>query len=86
MHDLRVSVIDACNFRCGYCMPAENQYRFLRSHELLSVDEITRLVRIFVALGVRKIRLTGGEPLLRKELPDIIRNLTQIDGIEDVAL
>jgi len=86
MHDLRVSVIDACNFRCGYCMPAENQYRFLRSHELLTVDEITRLVRIFVALGVRKIRLTGGEPLLRKELPDIIRNLTQIDGIEDVAL
>jgi len=86
MHDLRVSVIDACNFRCGYCMPAENQYRFLRSHELLTVDEITRLVRLFVSLGVRKIRLTGGEPLLRKELPDIIRSLNRIDGIEDVAL
>ena len=68
MRDLRISVMDRCNFRCPYCMPRETfheQYRFLGSHERLSFDEIVRLARLFVQLGVRKLRLTGGEPLLR---------------------
>ena len=68
MRDLRISVMDRCNFRCPYCMPRETfheRYRFLGSHERLSFDEIVRLVRLFVQLGVRKLRLTGGEPLLR---------------------
>jgi len=89
MHDLRISVMDRCNFRCPYCMPRETyheRYRFLGSHERLSFDEIVRLTRLFVQLGVRKLRLTGGEPLLRANLPDLIGDLTDIPGVEDVAL
>jgi GTP 3',8-cyclase len=89
MRDLRISVMDRCNFRCPYCMPRETyheRYRFLGSHERLSFDEIVRLTRLFVQLGVRKLRLTGGEPLLRANLPDLIGDLTDIPGIEDVAL
>ena len=89
MRDLRISVMDRCNFRCPYCMPRETfheQYRFLGSHERLSFDEIVRLARLFVPLGVRKLRLTGGEPLLRANLPELIGDLTAIAGIEDVAL
>src|SRR5579863_8342443 len=89
MRDLRISVMDRCNFRCPYCMPRETfheQYRFLGSQERLSFDEIVRLARLFVQLGVRKLRLTGGEPLLRANLPDLIGDLTAIAGIEDVAL
>jgi len=89
LRDLRISVMDRCNFRCPYCMPRETyheQYRFLGSHERLSFDEIVRLARLFVQLGVRKLRLTGGEPLLRANLPDLIGDLTTIPGIEDVAL
>ena len=89
MRDLRISVMDRCNFRCPYCMPRETfheRYRFLGSHERLSFDEIVRLARLFVRLGVRKLRLTGGEPLLRANLPDLIGDLTDIAGIEDVAL
>ena len=89
MRDLRISVMDRCNFRCPYCMPRETyheRYRFLGSHERLSFDEIVRLARLFVQLGVRKLRLTGGEPLLRAGLPDLIGDLTDIAGIEDVAL
>jgi cyclic pyranopterin phosphate synthase len=89
MRDLRISVMDRCNFRCPYCMPRETfheRYRFLGSHERLSFDEIVRLARLFVPLGVRKLRLTGGEPLLRANLPDLIGDLTDIPGIEDVAL
>jgi cyclic pyranopterin phosphate synthase len=89
MRDLRISVMDRCNFRCPYCMPRETfheQYRFLGSHERLSFDEIVRLARLFVQLGVRKLRLTGGEPLLRANLPDLIGDLTAITGVEDVAL
>jgi cyclic pyranopterin phosphate synthase len=89
MRDLRISVMDRCNFRCPYCMPRETyheRYRFLGSHERLSFDEIVRLVRLFVQLGVRKLRLTGGEPLLRTNLPDLIGDLTDIAGVEDVAL
>jgi GTP 3',8-cyclase len=89
MHDLRISVMDRCNFRCPYCMPRETfheRYQFLNSHERLSFDEIVRLARMFVQLGVRKLRLTGGEPLLRANLPDLIGDLTAIAGVEDVAL
>lgn len=89
MRDLRISVMDRCNFRCPYCMPREtyhDRYRFLGSHERLSFDEIVRLARLFVQLGVRKLRLTGGEPLLRANLPDLIGDLSDIGGVEDVAL
>jgi len=89
MRDLRISVMDRCNFRCPYCMPRETyheRYRFLGSHERLSFDEIVRATRLFVRLGVRKLRLTGGEPLLRANLPDLIGDLTDIAGVEDVAL
>src|SRR5580658_8142669 len=89
MRDLRISVMDRCNFRCPYCMPRETfheQYRFLGSHERLSFDEIVRLARLFVQLGVRKLRLTGGEPLLRANLSELIGDLTAIAGVEDVAL
>jgi GTP 3',8-cyclase len=89
IRDLRISVMDRCNFRCPYCMPRETyheRYRFLGSHERLSFDEIVRLARLFVQLGVRKLRLTGGEPLLRANLPDLIGDLTDIPGVEDVAL
>jgi GTP 3',8-cyclase len=89
LRDLRISVMDRCNFRCPYCMPREtfhDRYRFLGSHERLSFDEIVRLARLFVRLGVRKLRLTGGEPLLRPNLTDLIGDLTAIEGVDDIAL
>jgi cyclic pyranopterin phosphate synthase len=89
LRDLRISVMDRCNFRCPYCMPRETyheKYRFLSSHERLSFDEIVRLAQLFVKLGVRKLRLTGGEPLLRPNLSDLVGDLTSIPGVEDVAL
>ena len=89
LHDLRISVIDRCNFRCNYCMPVEKdekKYLFLNQQEWLSFAEIERLVKIFVSLGVIKIRLTGGEPLLRPHLTDLIKNLARIPDIEDLAL
>jgi cyclic pyranopterin phosphate synthase len=89
IRDLRISVMDRCNFRCPYCMPRETYheaYRFLKTSERLAFDEIVRLARLFVRQGVRKLRLTGGEPLLRQNLPDLICDLTSIPGIEDVAL
>jgi cyclic pyranopterin phosphate synthase len=89
LHDLRISVMDRCNFRCPYCMPKERfheNYQFLKSQERLSFDEITRLSRLFASLGVRKLRLTGGEPLLRGNLPELIGDLSSIPGIEDIAL
>jgi cyclic pyranopterin phosphate synthase len=89
MHDLRISVMDRCNFRCPYCMPKEQfheKYQFMRTAERLSFDEIVRLVRLFVPLGVRKLRLTGGEPLLRANLQDLIADLYSVKGIEDIAL
>src|SRR5260370_30323075 len=89
IRDLRISVMDRCNFRCPYCMPREKyheRYKFLGSHERLSFDEIVRVSRLFVKLGVRKLRLTGGEPLLRTNLPDLIGDLTDIPGVDDVAL
>jgi len=89
LHDLRISVMDRCNFRCSYCMPREtfhDNYRFLKSSERLSFDEITRLTRLFVQLGVRKVRLTGGEPLLRPNLTELVGELTALEGVQDVAL
>lgn len=89
LRDLRVSVTDRCNLRCTYCMPASvfgPDYAFLPRSELLSFEEIERLARTFVGLGVRKLRVTGGEPLLRRDLPELIGRLTRLDGVEDVAL
>ncbi len=89
LKDLRISVIDQCNFRCPYCMPAEifgSQYAFLKRDELLNFEEITRLTRIAADLGVHKIRLTGGEPLLRKDLDQLIEMLIDIPRIDDLAL
>ena len=89
IRDLRVSVTDRCNFRCPYCMPAEvygEKYEFLPKRELLSFEETARLTRIFVRLGVTKVRLTGGEPLVRNGLEELIALLASIDGIEDLTL
>ncbi len=89
MRDLRISVTDRCNFRCTYCMPREvfgPGYRFVPRDQLLTCEEITRLAGIFVGLGVTKLRLTGGEPLLRRDLPDLVRQLADVEGIDDLAL
>lgn len=88
LRDLRLSVIDACNFRCGYCMPADRvpDDHGMGAASRLSFDQIEALVRGFARVGVRKLRLTGGEPLLRKRLPDLIARLAAIPGIEDLAL
>lgn len=89
LHDLRISVTDRCNFRCTYCMPRGvfgRDYQFLPHDQLLTFEEITRLARIFVSLGVRKIRLTGGEPLMRRELETLVSMLAEIPGAEDLAM
>lgn len=89
LRDLRISVTDRCNFRCPYCMPRERydeHYKFLKSAERLSFDEIVRLTRLFLHMGVRKLRITGGEPLLRAGLSDLIGDLTTLPDVEDVAL
>ncbi|MFC5605018.1 GTP 3',8-cyclase MoaA [Sporosarcina koreensis] len=89
IRDLRISVTDRCNFRCTYCMPKEifgDDYVFLPKNELLSFEEMERFAKLFASLGVKKLRLTGGEPLMRRELPDLIAKLTKIEGIEDIGL
>jgi cyclic pyranopterin phosphate synthase len=89
LRDLRISVMDRCNFRCPYCMPEDKyhkDFRFLDSVERLSFDEILRVARIFSGLGVHKLRITGGEPLLRPGLADLIGDLSRIEGIDDIAL
>lgn len=89
LRDLRISVTDRCNFRCPYCMPAEHfggGYRFSSRDELLSFEETTRLATILAGLGVHKIRLTGGEPLLRRNLQHLVSMLHSIDGVSDLAL
>lgn len=89
LKDLRISVTDRCNFRCFYCMPAGvfgHDYIFLNRKEILSFEEVHRIARIFVGLGVTKIRLTGGEPLLRSDLEVLVRMLSQIEDLEDLAL
>ncbi|MFC5451501.1 GTP 3',8-cyclase MoaA [Paenibacillus aestuarii] len=86
MHDyLRISVTDRCNLRCVYCMPEEGM-EFEPEERLLTFEEITEVVRVLAGLGVRKLRLTGGEPLVRKNLEQLIGMLSQIPGIEDIAL
>ena len=85
VRDLRISVTDRCNFRCVYCMPREvfgDDYAFLPRRELLSSEEITRVASLFVARGVRKIRITGGEPLLRKDIERLIEMLARLPGVE----
>lgn len=88
VHDLRVSVIDACNFRCPYCMPVDKtpDDAVLQNAARLSFEEIEKTVRAFVKLGVRKVRLTGGEPLLRKNLPELVARLARISELDDIAL
>ena len=89
LRDLRISVMDQCNFRCSYCMPAEvfgPDYAFLKKEELLSADEILRMVRAATVLGVNKIRITGGEPLLRKEVVSIVEQIAALQSVEDIAL
>src|SRR5688500_6317003 len=86
LHDnLRISVTDRCNIRCYYCMP-EGAVQFGPREEILSFEEIERFVRIAAPLGVRKLRITGGEPLLRKNLPVLIERLAAVPGIEDMGL
>jgi cyclic pyranopterin phosphate synthase len=89
LHDLRVSVTDRCNFRCTYCMPKEvfgRDYVFLPREELLTFEEIARLTRISVNLGVEKVRLTGGEPLLRRNFETLVSMLNEIEGLNDIAM
>lgn len=89
IRDLRISVTDRCNFRCSYCMPKEvfgDDYAFLPKEELLTFEEIHRLTAVFAAMGVKKIRLTGGEPLMRRGLPDLVRMILSVEGIEDIGL
>jgi cyclic pyranopterin phosphate synthase len=89
LHDLRVSVTDRCNFRCLYCMPKEvfgRDHAFLPRSEILSFEEIERVVRALVGMGVEKVRLTGGEPLVRRHLEDLVAMLSPIRGIEDLTL
>jgi cyclic pyranopterin phosphate synthase len=85
LRSLRVSVTDRCNIRCRYCMPEED-YVWLPRQSILSFEEIARLVRVFADVGVRQVRITGGEPLLRHDLPRLISSLADSDGIEDIAL
>ena len=87
--DLRVSVTDRCNFRCTYCMPAEiygERYQFLSKEQVLSYEEIARLVKVFVNLGVSRVRLTGGEPLLRQDLAILVSMLAGMEGVDDLSL
>ena len=89
LRDLRISVMDRCNFRCPYCMPEDiydRNFRFLSSKQRLSFAEIVRLARLFVRLGASKLRITGGEPLLRADLADLVGDLSGLNGVQDVAL
>ncbi len=89
LRDLRLSVTDRCNFRCRYCMPKEvfgRGYDFLPKADILSFEELTRLAKVFVGLGVEKVRLTGGEPLLRRDLEKLIEKIAALDGLHDLAL
>ncbi len=89
LRDLRISVTDRCNFRCPYCMPAEifgEAYQFLPKDEILTFEEIARLSQLFIGMGVNKLRITGGEPLLRVELANLISQLSSIPGADDITL
>ncbi|WP_404799149.1 GTP 3',8-cyclase MoaA [Bacillus aerolatus] len=89
LQDLRISVTDRCNFRCQYCMPEEifgKDYAFLPKKDILSFEEIVKVVSLMVPFGIKKLRITGGEPLMRKDLPELIASLGKIEGIKDIAL
>jgi cyclic pyranopterin phosphate synthase len=89
LRDLRISVTDRCNFRCTYCMPAEifnERYEFLKRERILTYEEMARVTRIIVRLGAVKLRLTGGEPLVRQDLDELVRQLVAIDGAHDIAM
>ncbi|HEY9577199.1 MAG TPA: radical SAM protein, partial [Pseudobacillus sp.] len=89
LRDIRISLTDQCNFRCSYCMPAETfgtDYPFMPKEQYLTFEEIIRVVQAVIELGVEKVRLTGGEPLLRKNLPELIRGLYTGTAIKDIAL
>ena len=89
LHDLRISLLDRCNFRCPYCMPESEfheDYQFLTRSQRLTHDEILKVARVATSLGVSKLRLTGGEPLLDKKLPDLVAGLAALEGVEDLAL
>jgi len=89
IRDLRVSITDRCNFRCVYCMPKEffgSNHAFLHRKELLSFEEIEKVIRAFVANGVKKIRLTGGEPMIRRGLSDLISTIADISGVQDLSM
>jgi cyclic pyranopterin phosphate synthase len=89
LRDLRISVTDRCNFRCPYCMPKEvfgREFHFLERSQLLTFEEIARVVRVAAGLGVRKVRLTGGEPLLRRDLERLVTLIAAVNGIDDIAL
>jgi len=85
MRDLRISVTDRCNFRCSYCMPLD-EYKWIERQEVLSFEEIERLVRLFLDFGIQKVRLTGGEPLVRKDLHRLIARLAVVPGLSDISL
>src|SRR5690242_10661201 len=89
LRDLRISVTDRCNFRCTYCMPKEvfgRDFQFLHSSELLSFEEITRLTRIFIENGVEKVRITGGEPLVRRDVEKLVAMIAGLEGLRDLTL
>ena len=89
MRDLRISVTDRCNFRCPYCMPSEiygERYNFLPKPEILTFEEIIKLTKVFVGVGVRKVRLTGGEPLIRKNIEELVEGISSMAGVEDLTL
>ena len=89
LRDLRISVTDRCNFRCPYCMPAEifgDRYEFLPRADLLTFEEISRIVKIAVELGVTKVRITGGEPLVRQNIEELVQMIAAVDGVEDLAM
>ena len=83
---LRISLTDRCNFRCSFCMPPEHKYNFLSKKELLSAEDIEEIVKTFAKLGVKKVRLTGGEPTLREDLEEIVERISKTKGIQDLAL
>ena len=89
IHDLRISVTDRCNFRCQYCMPrggVRPDFQFLRRSQLLTFEEIHGWRAVFAGVGVRKLRLTGGEPLLRRDIERLVAMLAGVPGIDDIAL
>jgi len=85
LRDLRISITDRCNFRCAFCMPEGQDYEFFRREEILSFEEITKFVKAIIPLGIKKVRLTGGEPLLRRDLERLIKMLSELP-MEDLSL